>query len=85
MDVVCYGRQGITGERPAGQIGLHGVRGGDVIGDHTVILASDGERVELSHKATSRESFAKGALTAAAWLRDRPPGLYSMRDVLGLV
>ncbi len=83
-DVVCYGREGITGERPVGQIGIHGVRGGDVVGDHTVIFATDGERVELSHKASSRESFAKGALTAARWLQGRKPGLYTMRDVLGL-
>lgn len=83
-DVACYGREGMTGERPVGQIGLHGVRGGDVIGDHTVIFAAAGERVELSHKASSREAFAKGALTAASWLQGRTPGLYTMRDVLGL-
>lgn len=83
-EVACYGREGVTGERPSGQIGIHGVRGGDVIGDHTVIFATDGERVELSHKASSREAFAKGALTAARWVQGRPPGLYTMRDVLGL-
>lgn len=83
-DVACYGREGITGARPVGQIGIHGVRGGDVVGDHTVIFAADGERVELSHKATSRESFARGALAAALWAQGRHPGLYTMRDVLGL-
>jgi 4-hydroxy-tetrahydrodipicolinate reductase len=83
-EVACYGRQGITGERPAGQIALHGVRGGDVVGDHTVIFAADGERVELVHKASSRDCFAQGALRAARWLHGRPPGIYGMRDVLGL-
>jgi 4-hydroxy-tetrahydrodipicolinate reductase len=74
----------MVGERPRGEIGIHAVRGGDVVGDHTVIFAADGERVELAHKASNREAFAKGALTAARWLQGRAPGLYSMRDVLGL-
>ncbi|MBM4163150.1 MAG: 4-hydroxy-tetrahydrodipicolinate reductase [Lentisphaerae bacterium] len=83
-DVATYGREGIVGERPRGEIGIHAVRGGDVIGDHTVLFAADGERVELTHKATSRESFANGALHAALWLPGKPAGRYSMRDVLGL-
>ncbi|MBY0277629.1 4-hydroxy-tetrahydrodipicolinate reductase [Candidatus Binatia bacterium] len=79
-----YGREGIVGERPTEQIGIMALRGGDVVGDHTVYFYGTGERVELSHRAQSRESFAAGALRAAAWLGGRPPGLYSMRDVLGL-
>ncbi len=82
--VAVYGRHGMVGERPRGEIGIHAVRGGDVVGDHTVIFAADGERVEITHKASNREAFAKGALTAARWLRGRAPGLYTMRDVLGL-
>ena len=83
-DVVCHGREGITGERSRGQIGMHALRGGDVVGDHTVIFAAEGERIELSHRASSRESFAMGALRAAAWVHGRKPGLYNMRNVLGL-
>ncbi len=83
-DHAVYGREGIVGERPEGEIAIHALRGGDVVGDHTVILADDGERVELVHKASSRDSFANGALLAASWLSGRAPGLYSMRDVLGL-
>jgi 4-hydroxy-tetrahydrodipicolinate reductase len=79
-----YGRHGIVGERPAGQIGVHAVRAGDTVGDHTVIFATDGERVELSHRATSRDTFAVGALRAARWVVGRPPGLYDMKAVLGL-
>ena len=82
--VAAYGRVGITGERPRGQIGLHAVRAGDVIGDHTVLFATEGEQVEISHRATSREGFAMGALRAAAWVAGRKPGLYDMKDVLGL-
>ncbi len=82
--VAVHGRSGLVGERPRGEIGIHAVRGGDVVGDHTVIFAADGERVELTHKASSRDSFAKGALMAANWLWGRAPGLYTMRDVLGL-
>ena len=78
------GRSGLVGERPAEQIGFHAVRGGDIVGDHTVLFAADGECIELSHRATSREAFARGALRAAAWLAGRAPGLYSMRDVLGV-
>lgn len=82
-DVVCYGRHGIVGERPRGEIGMHALRGGSVVGDHTVLFAADEERVEITHKASSRAAFAKGALKAAQWLQGRAPGLYDMRDVLG--
>ena len=81
---VAHGRAGLVGERPAPQIGMHAMRGGDVVGDHTVIFASAGERVELTHKASSRETFATGALRAAKWIVAQPPRLYSMEDVLGL-
>jgi 4-hydroxy-tetrahydrodipicolinate reductase len=79
-----HGRHGIVGERTSGEIGVHAVRGGDVVGDHTVIFAAMGERVELSHKASSRETFARGALRAAQWAAGKPAGLYDMQDVLGL-
>jgi 4-hydroxy-tetrahydrodipicolinate reductase len=82
--VVRHGRQGITGERTAEEIGVHALRGGDVVGDHTVIFAAAGERLELTHKAASRETFAHGALRAAQWVVQQPPGLYDMQDVLGL-
>ena len=78
-----YGRHGIVGERPRGQVAIHALRGGSVVGDHTVIFAADEERVEITHKASSRAAFAKGALKAAQWLQCRAPGLYDMRDVLG--
>jgi len=81
---VRHGREGITGERTSREIGMHALRGGDVVGDHTVIFAAQGERVELTHKASSRETFARGSLRAAKWARGRPPGLYDMQDVLGL-
>ncbi len=80
---VCYGRHGSTGERPAGQIGVHSVRAGDVIGEHTVTFAGPGERVELVHRAHSRGTFAAGAVRAARWIVGRKPGLYEMKDVLG--
>ena len=83
-DDVAHGRRGLVGERPANQIGLHAIRGGDVVGDHTVIFASSGERMELTHKASSRETFAVGALRAAKWIIGKQAGLYSMEDVLGL-
>ena len=79
-----YGREGIVGERTASEIGMHAVRGGDVVGDHTVIFAADGERVELTHKASSRDTFAMGALKAVRFLETQKPGLYDMQDVLGL-
>jgi 4-hydroxy-tetrahydrodipicolinate reductase len=81
---VAHGREGLIGERSATEIGVHSIRGGDVVGDHTVIFAGRGERLELTHKASSREAFATGALRAARWSVGRPPGLYSMEDVLGL-
>jgi 4-hydroxy-tetrahydrodipicolinate reductase len=82
--VVRHGRSGIVGERTATEIGVHSIRGGDVVGDHTVIFAEAGERVELTHKASSRETFANGALRAAEWVIKQKPGLYDMQDVLGL-
>ncbi len=83
-DDVRHGRHGIVGERTDTEIGMHAVRGGDVVGDHTVIYAAQGERVELTHKASSRETFARGALRAAIWAHGRDAGLYDMQDVLGL-
>lgn len=80
-----YGREGITGERDPKTIGFATVRGGDVVGDHTVLFAGIGERIELTHKASSRATFAEGAVRAACWLAEQPAGLYDMRDVLGLV
>jgi len=82
--VARYGRSGIVGARTAAEIGIHSVRGGDVVGDHTVIFAANGERLELTHKASSREAFAHGALRAARWVVKQKPGLYDMMDVLGL-
>jgi 4-hydroxy-tetrahydrodipicolinate reductase len=79
-----HGREGITGVRPPGEIGVLALRAGDAVGDHTVIFGGQGERLELIHRAQSREALARGALRAAAWLEGRPAGLYSMRDVLGL-
>ena len=79
-----YGREGVTGERDPRTIGFATVRGGDIVGDHTLMFAGIGERVELTHKASSRATFAHGALRAAKWLQGRKPGLYDMRDVLGL-
>lgn len=83
-DVAVYGREGLGGERPRGEIGIHALRAADIIGDHTVIFATEGERVEISHRATSRDAFAKGALHAGGWLVGQKPGLYDMQDVLGL-
>jgi 4-hydroxy-tetrahydrodipicolinate reductase len=79
-----HGRVGLVGERTQGEIGIHSIRGGDVVGDHTVIFANIGERLELTHKASSRETFANGALRAALWVVKQKPGLYDMQDVLGL-
>jgi 4-hydroxy-tetrahydrodipicolinate reductase len=83
-DVLLHGRHGIVGERTNAEIGMHSLRGGDVVGDHTVIFAGAGERVELTHKASSRETFANGALRAAVWVAGQKPGVYGMQDVLGL-
>jgi len=81
---VRHGRVGNIGARPSREIGMHTLRGGDVVGDHTVLFAADGERVELTHKASSRLTFAAGAVRAALWLAEKPAGLYDMQDVLGL-
>ena len=82
-DGFVYGREGDLGERPVGEIAIHALRGGSVVGDHTVMFAGDVERVEITHKAQSREAFAAGALKALAWARGKPPRIYTMRDVLG--
>jgi len=83
-DALAYTRHGILGERPPWQIGVQTLRGGDVVGEHTVFFCGEGERLELTHRATSREQFARGALRAAAWVSGRAPGVYDMADVLGL-
>ncbi|MEK8089301.1 4-hydroxy-tetrahydrodipicolinate reductase [Thermithiobacillus plumbiphilus] len=82
--VAVYGREGITGVRDSKTIGFSTIRGGDIVGDHTVMFAGPGEQVEISHRASSRMNFARGAVRAAAWLAGRRPGLYDMQDVLGL-
>lgn len=79
-----HGREGITGERTPTEVGIHALRGGDVVGDHTVMFAALGERVELTHKASDRGIFARGALRAAQWVMTQKPGVYDMQDVLGL-
>ncbi|TAK91833.1 MAG: 4-hydroxy-tetrahydrodipicolinate reductase [Burkholderiaceae bacterium] len=79
-----YGREGVTGERDPSTIGFATVRGGDVVGDHTVLFAGIGERIEITHKSSSRMTYANGSLRAAAFLRDKPHGLFDMQDVLGL-
>ncbi len=82
--VAVFGREGQIGARPREQIGFATVRAGDVVGEHTVLFAAEGERVEITHKASNRRTFANGAVRAAIWASERSPGLYSMRDVLGL-
>lgn len=82
--VAQRGRDGITGARKAGDIGFAALRGGNVVGDHTVMFMAENERIELTHRAASRELYARGAVRAALWARGKPAGLYSMRDVLGL-
>ncbi len=82
--VGCYGREGITGERPSDQIAIHAVRSGDVVGEHTVVFGALGERFEITHKAHSRDMFARGAVLAARFVAAAKPGLYDMQDVLGL-
>jgi 4-hydroxy-tetrahydrodipicolinate reductase len=79
-----HGREGITGERTRGEVGVHSLRGGDVIGDHTVMFSGTGERVELTHRASDRAVFARGALRAAQWVATQKPGVYDMQAVLGL-
>ncbi|HHX35852.1 MAG TPA: 4-hydroxy-tetrahydrodipicolinate reductase [Gammaproteobacteria bacterium] len=83
-EVAVYGREGQTGARKRETIGFATVRAGDVVGDHTVLFAADGERVEITHKASSRMTFAKGAVRSVQWLKDKPAGLYDMQDVLEL-
>lgn len=83
-EALQHGREGITGPRKKGEIGVHSLRGGDVVGDHTVVFAGSGERLELTHKAASRDTFANGALRAARWVCGKAPGLYNMQNVLGL-
>lgn len=83
-EALRHGREGITGERTKTEVGIHAIRGGDVVGDHTVMFAALGERLELTHKASDRGIFARGALRAAQWLSGRPAGVYDMQDVLGL-
>jgi len=82
--VARHGRQGETGERPAKEVGFHAIRGGDIVGEHTVLFAGAGERVEITVRSQSRATYAMGALRAAKWLRGKAPGLYDMFDVLGL-
>lgn len=77
-------REGMTGARPQGDIGFATIRGGDIVGDHTALFAGEGERLEITHRAGTRLAFARGACRAAAWLQERPPGLYDMQDVLQL-
>ena len=84
VEEFTYGRCGDTGERPRGEIAIHALRGGSVVGDHTVMFAGELERVELTHKAQDRSAFAAGALKALAWAKGRAPGIYTMQDVLGL-
>jgi len=81
---VVHGRQGQVGARPDGEIGVHALRGGDIVGEHTVYFCGEGERIELTHRATDRKIFAQGAVRAAHWARRQKPGLYNMEDVLGL-
>ncbi len=83
-DVGVYGREGIVGERPRKEIGVFAVRAGDVVGEHTLVFGGIGERFEITHRAHSRDTFARGAVRAAAWVLGRPPGLYDMRAVLGI-
>lgn len=78
----CFGRKGETGPRPIREIGVHTIRGGDVVGEHTVYFLGSGERLELTHRASSRETFARGAVRAARWVVGKAPGLYGMKDVL---
>lgn len=82
-ETVKHGRKGFVGERPLKEIGVHSIRGGDIVGDHTVLFAGSGERLELRHTAHSRLTFAQGAVKAAKWLHSQGPGFYSMHDVLG--
>jgi 4-hydroxy-tetrahydrodipicolinate reductase len=82
---VVHGREGLVGARPRKEIGVHAIRGGDIVGEHTVYFCGEGERIELTHRATDRKIFAQGALRAAHWAIGKAPGIYNMEDVLGLV
>lgn len=81
---VVHGREGIVGARPENEIGVHAIRGGDIVGEHTVYFCGEGERIELTHRATDRKIFAVGAVRAAKWAVGKTPGIYNMEDVLGL-
>jgi len=83
-EVAVHGRKGLTGEREAGTIGFHSIRAGDIVGEHTVVFAGAGERLEITHRAHSRTNFAEGAIRAVSWVMNQSSGLYDMRDVLGL-
>jgi 4-hydroxy-tetrahydrodipicolinate reductase len=83
-DCAVFGREGITGERDRKTIGFATIRAGDIVGEHTVLFADEGERIEIAHKASSRMTFAKGAMRAARWVMEKANGLYDMQDVLGL-
>ncbi len=83
-EVAVYARKGMIGERTRKEIGIQTVRAGDIVGEHTVLFGGMGERIEISHRASSRDTFARGALRAATWIRGKAPGLYDMQDVLGL-
>jgi 4-hydroxy-tetrahydrodipicolinate reductase len=83
-ECAVYGREGVTGERDRKSIGFETIRAGDIVGEHTVMFAAMGERVEITHKASSRMNFANGAVRAAAWIMQQKSGLYDMQDVLGL-
>ncbi|MCZ7583555.1 MAG: 4-hydroxy-tetrahydrodipicolinate reductase [Deltaproteobacteria bacterium] len=83
-DGYVFGREGQVGARETSVIGIHAVRGGDVVGEHELHFLGDGEQVTLRHRATSREAFVRGAVRAAIWIQDKEPGIYSMRDVLGI-
>lgn len=83
-DAVVHGRQGLVGARPSAEIGVHAIRGGDIVGEHTVYFIGDAERIELTHRASDRKIFAQGAVRAAHWASRQVPGLYNMEDVLGL-
>ncbi len=83
-EALRHGREGMTGARQPTEVGVHALRGGDVVGDHTVMFAALGERIELTHRASDRAIFARGALRAVEWVVNQPPGVYDMQDVLGL-
>jgi 4-hydroxy-tetrahydrodipicolinate reductase len=82
--VGVYGRKGMVGERSGEEIGVHAIRAGDIVGDHTVLFGGMGERIEITHRAHTRDTFAQGAVRAAQWVVKQKPGLYDMGDVLGL-